>query len=212
MAHLGVHQAVHRPAAQQAAPADAGAHGEVDEAVEAAGRAPARLAQRGRVHVRVERHGTPRSLVNPPTTSVRPAGLGGGRDVAPGRRSLVEVHRPERANADGREDADPRGSSRKNSTVADSVACGVVVGMRASATTSSGPDPTTQTNFVPPPSMPPKSGASDGGCMTCGSPSIRIDTTVTRRMARSHFGREADRLRVGAAGRFNFGPQEMLHP
>jgi hypothetical protein len=46
-------------------------------------------------------------------------------------------------------------ASRKKAMAWPMVSAGLVVGSRASARTSSGPVPTTQTNLVPPPSTPP---------------------------------------------------------
>ena len=54
--HLGVHQPAQRPPADQPAAADAGADGDVDDRVEPLRRAPAPFAQRGGVHVGVDRH------------------------------------------------------------------------------------------------------------------------------------------------------------
>ena len=77
--------------------ADAGADRDVDERVEASGRAEAVLAERRRVHVRVERHrdaeARPEWLRD---VGVRPSGLGRCRDPARFQVDRAEATDPER--------------------------------------------------------------------------------------------------------------------
>src|SRR5439155_15723568 len=88
-------------AAGHAAAADAGSDRDVAERVEAAGGAPRVLAQRGRVHVRVEgdRDAEPTADLLA-DVRVRPARLRRRRDVTPRRRARVRVQRAEGSDPD----------------------------------------------------------------------------------------------------------------
>ena len=99
--HLGMDEAVHQPAAHESASPDPGADGQVDEGVQPLRRAPAPLAEGGRVHVRVERHRESQRLAKRPCeVDVHPARLGCGGDEAEAARRGSEVDGAERADAD----------------------------------------------------------------------------------------------------------------
>ena len=137
VADLGMQQPVQELAAGHPAAADAGADRDVAEGVEPPGRAPAVLAERGRVDVGVEgdRHRqAPADLLA--DVGVRPAGLGGRGDVSPGRRRRV-------CGRSGPNEPIPiasTGPSRsKNAITGSIVSSGVVVGIVSVARRSSGP-------------------------------------------------------------------------
>jgi len=60
VAHLRMQQAVHQPAVDHSSSADAGADGQVNECVEAAGRAPPMFSEGGSVDVGVGRRSVER--------------------------------------------------------------------------------------------------------------------------------------------------------
>ncbi len=100
VSHLGVDQAVHRAAVDQAATADAGADGEIDEGRQAGGRAPAPFGDGGGVDVGIEGY-RPRqfALHRAGEVDVRPPFLRGGGDVTEGGRVGSQVNGSKRCDA-----------------------------------------------------------------------------------------------------------------
>ena len=81
-----------------------GADGQVQERIQSLRRAPAMLAQRRAVDIRVEANRHVESTTNRAgKVGVRPARLGCGGDVAIGWRRGIEIYRAERGNAHGRQ-------------------------------------------------------------------------------------------------------------
>src|SRR5512132_4409608 len=101
VSELRVQQPVQELAADHAAAADAGADCDVAGGVESSRGSPAVLPERGRVYVRVEGDRYAEAALDlPPEVGLRPAGLRGRRDVAPGRRGGVSVEWAEGADPD----------------------------------------------------------------------------------------------------------------
>ena len=100
VSELGVVHAEHRPAAHDGAHADAGAHRDIGEVVEAPGGAPAPFGERRAVHVGVETHGPPKRRAEPlRDIGVAPAGLGRRRNETVSGRARAQIDRTERGDA-----------------------------------------------------------------------------------------------------------------
>ena len=156
---LGVIHAEHRRAAHDGADADAGAHRDVGEVVEAHGRAPAPFGERRAVDVGVETHRHADAPAEPlRDIGVAPARLGGRGDESVGGRVRRAGRRDRTTRCRARARA-PCCERQRSSTASiwRSVSSRSPVGSRSTARTSSGPVPRMHTHLVPPNSTPASS-------------------------------------------------------
>jgi hypothetical protein len=101
VSELGVIHAEQRLAANDAADADAGAHGDVREIVQRAARAPAAFRKRRAVHVGVEAHGNAGAPAETARdVGIAPAGLRRRRDETLRRGIGAQIDGPERGDTE----------------------------------------------------------------------------------------------------------------
>ena len=97
VAHLRMHHAMKNAAVDDRAAADARADGEIKKVGQVLRRAPAGLAQRGRVHVGVKTNRHAQRIAHRARQIViLPAGLRRGGDIAERKRGAVQIDRPKR--------------------------------------------------------------------------------------------------------------------
>src|SRR3546814_92441 len=101
MPHLGMRDAVNQLPSDHRAAADPGPDGQVERRAAPPPRAPAIFGKRGAADVGIDRDRTAeRARKGRRHRRAAPAGLGGPRDSAPGRRARIEVEWAEGGDAD----------------------------------------------------------------------------------------------------------------